>query len=315
MRVLTLSAVSGLADSDINTPSSRAAAPAISQRKAADLRHGRAFCADIGKRAVRSLYAELTLYPKPGLVSLVDNGSHHDMDAASFMRSLFALRHYFIRITGAGMDGAAFSTLKQLGMHAEVDMLRATSGINTHRGAIFCIGMLCAAIGRCQALGMALSAQNIRTVLQSHWGTALLEHSCTAQPGSHGTLVSLRHAVGGAREEMAAGMPSVFELALPRLGYSLSAGRKLDCARIDALFALMAHITDTNVYHRGGASGARMLRDSARDFIAQGGTGHPAWRQHALACHQLCIRHKLSPGGAADLLAATCLLHDVIHVR
>ena len=105
---------------------------------------------------MRSLYDELSLYPKPGLVSLVDNGSHCDMDAGTFMRSLFALRRYFFHIAAAGAANAPFSELKRLGIAAERRMLAATGGVNTHRGAIFCIGMLCAAAGRCKALGLPI---------------------------------------------------------------------------------------------------------------------------------------------------------------
>ena len=97
--------------------------------------------------AVRSLYQELALYPKPGLVSFRDNGAHLDMDAATFVRSLFSLRGYFVAISAAGMRDAGFAELQQLGLAAESHMLRATRGINTHRGAIFTHGILAAAAG------------------------------------------------------------------------------------------------------------------------------------------------------------------------
>src|ERR1700693_3113583 len=77
------------------------------------------FCAEGGRLAVRSLYQELVLYPKPGLVSLIDNGSHQDMDASTFMRSLFSLRGYFVAITAAGMNHASFEELRTLGIAAE----------------------------------------------------------------------------------------------------------------------------------------------------------------------------------------------------
>src|SRR5689334_1169702 len=111
------------------------AAASVSLRKSvwrdADVAHS------IGRCALRSLYAELVLYPKPGLVSLRDNGAHADMNAATFMRSIFALRRYFGEIALAGMRAAPMSELRQLGLHAESRMLRATCGVNTHRGAIF----------------------------------------------------------------------------------------------------------------------------------------------------------------------------------
>ena len=272
----------------------------------------RAFCQRTARVAVRSLYAELVLYPKPGLVSKIDNGSHTDMTAATFVRSLFALRRYFGDITRAGMLDAPFHVLKQLGIDAEARMLRATGGINTHRGAIFCLGMLCAAIGRCQARGEALTQARIGELLRACWGQALGVHSVVnGEPVSHGARVVLRYAASGAREEGALGFPSVFDVGLPALRRALAAGRGLREARIDGLFALMAHISDTNVYHRGGVEGALTVRRQARAFIARGATAAQDWEARALASHRTFVTARLSPGGAADLLGAVCLVHAV----
>ena len=268
----------------------------------------RAFCQRIARLAVRSLYAELALYPKPGLVSFVDNGSHTDMTAATFVRSLFALRRYFLDVTQAGMLDAPFHALKRLGIEAEARMMRATAGINTHRGAIFCLGMLCAAIGRCRASGKALTANAVQAMLRDRWGRELGAHSVDAGSGSHGARAQLAYAASGAREEGARGFPSVFEVGLPALRRTLAAGRGMREARIDALFALMAHISDTNVYHRGGAEGAQTVRRQARAFVARGGSACPDWEARALACHHSFVAARLSPGGAADLLGAACLL-------
>lgn len=289
----------------------RSAAMLLGENRRPSPQQEQAFCGAIGHLAVRSLYAELTLYPKPGLVSLVDNGSHDDMTAATFMRSLFSLRHYFVRITKAGMDAAPFATLKRLGIDAEQRMLAATRGINTHRGAIFCLGLLCAAIGYCRAQRIALSAPAIRATLLLQWGDALAAHMQSDAPDSHGLQAAALHAASGAREEAALGLPSVFEVALPALQKTLAAGRCWDHARIDALFSLMAHISDTNVYHRGGRQGAITVRRHAQRFVAVGGTAHPGWQDYALDSHRIFVAQRLSPGGAADLLAATCLVHEV----
>ncbi|WP_231502107.1 triphosphoribosyl-dephospho-CoA synthase MdcB [Herbaspirillum sp. RV1423] len=278
------------------------------------LRQQQAFCRYLARAAVRSLHQELTLYPKPGLVSLVDNGSHDDMDASTFMRSLFSLRHYFAAIAEAGMAGASFTELKCLGIKAEQRMLQATDGVNTHRGAIFCLGMLCAAMACCRGQDMPLSPQAIRATLLIRWGDALTAHTGATgagETGSNGLRVAASHAVGGAREEGALGFPSVFEIALPQLQATIAAGRDWQCAKVDALFALMAHISDTNVYHRGGSAGAAIVQEHSRAFQACGGTADIAWLARAEASHRAFVRHRLSPGGAADLLAAACLIHAV----
>ncbi|WP_371873439.1 triphosphoribosyl-dephospho-CoA synthase MdcB [Massilia phyllostachyos] len=271
----------------------------------------RQFCHHVARLAVRSLYVELALYPKPGLVSLVDNGSHDDMTAATFLRSMFSLRRYFLDIAQAGMAGAPFFELKRLGIAAEARMLRATAGINTHRGAIFCLGMLCAAIGRCQAERTPLTPGAIRAALTTHWAAALGAHSVDTGTQSHGAKALLRYAASGAREEGARGFPAVFEVGLPALQRTLREGRGMRRARIDALFSLMASISDTNVYHRGGINGALTVRSEARAFVARGGSAAPDWEARALACHRRFVAARLSPGGAADLLGAVCLVHAV----
>jgi triphosphoribosyl-dephospho-CoA synthase len=95
------------------------------------------------------------------------------------------------------------------------------------------------------------------------------------------------------------------------LRQTLAAGRGPRRARIDTLFSLMAHISDTNLYHRGGAEGALTVRRHAQDFLDCGGTAAPDWEARARECHRVFVARKLSPGGAADLLAAACLLHEV----
>lgn len=290
----------------LSLPARRAAAAARLLRT-----QERAFCLAVARHAVRSLYAELVLYPKPGLVSPVDNGSHTDMTAETFMRSLFALRHYFVHITRAGMQDAPFATLKRLGIEAEARMLRATGGINTHRGAVFCLGLLCAAIGSCRARGIALTPNAIRARLLLRWADALAAHTHAGSADSHGLRVAQRYAASGAREEAALGLPSVFEVALPALRRTLADGRGTRRARVDALFALMAHISDTNLYHRGGEEGALAVRRHARAFVERGGTACADWEEQALACHRIFVAARLSPGGAADLLAAACLLQAV----
>lgn len=265
--------------------------------------------AQLARLALHSLYTELALYPKPGLVSLVDNGSHRDMNAETFLRSLFALRHYFQHIARAGAEGANFAHLKQLGLAAEARMLRATQGINTHRGAIFSLGLLCAASQRCIALALPLTPHQIREQLLSSWGRDLAEHRSLVN--SHGAQVANNLALSGAREEAACGFPSVFELALPHLHRLLASGRSMPAALLEVFFVLLAQIHDTNVLYRGGLAGAAFVKQEALHFLAQGGTAHAGWLARAQACHQGFIAANLSPGGVADLLAATYFIYQL----
>lgn len=287
--------------------------------------------------ALRALHAELMLYPKPGLVSPRDSGSHTDMNAATFMRSLFSLRHYFAAICAAGMGGATFAELRTLGMAAEARMLAATNGVNTHRGAIFSLGLLCAAHGWLRRHGQAVTPEALRGAMLARWGEDLARHRDAAQmlagarhgplysgtgPGmrataaeSNGLRAARLYGAGGARAQAALGLPAVFDTALPALRATLARGGSLHEAHTEALFALMADLEDTNVLHRGGADGERFVRIQARRFMALGGTANPHWRGFAHDCHILFVRRRLSPGGAADLLAAASFVHALTERR
>lgn len=266
--------------------------------------------AAIGRAATLALHDELALAPKPGLVSFVDSGSHDDMDAHTFMRSLFALRRYFVRIAQLGAAGAAFRELEACGIDAEARMLTATGGINTHRGAVFALGLLCAAIGAAQASGGPVDASSVREALRRHWGPALTERSARA-PRLPGGLAAQRHGLRSASMEAALGMPALFETAVPawqrarRLGLS---GTRL---RLQVFFEILAVLDDANLAHRGGLEGLAFARTQARGFLAAGGAARAGAPAHAWAIHRAFVARRLSPGGCADLLSAACLLDRI----
>jgi triphosphoribosyl-dephospho-CoA synthase len=260
--------------------------------------------------SVRSLHAELALYPKPGLVSLRDNGAHTDMNAATFLRSLFSLRHYFADIALAGMRAAPMTELRRLGIHAETRMLRATGDVNTHRGAIFALGMLGAAAGRAWSQGGEKSDDALRAALTMHWRRGLLAVPAPAAgTASHGRQMAARHGVAGARGEAIDGFPSVFDIALPALREALARGAGVECARVHAFFSLLAGVVDTNVLYRGGVEALQWLQREATEFIAGGSVFADGWFARAEGLHRRCSRDGISPGGCADLLAAACFVH------
>jgi triphosphoribosyl-dephospho-CoA synthase len=261
---------------------------------------------------VRSLHQELVLYPKPGLVSLIDNGAHHDMDAATFLRSLFALRHYFLDCATAGMRGARFSELQQLGLAAEARMLRATRGINTHKGAIFTLGILAAAAGFAHANDLTMSDKNLRAIVLQRWSNELraIAVASDATP-THGQLMAARFGVSGARGAALQGFPTIFEIALPALRDALARGAQHEHALLHTFFVLLAETNDTNVLYRGGLAGLRFIQEQAREFLACGSVFNPACEARALALHRACSAKNLSPGGCADLLAAASFVHQL----
>jgi triphosphoribosyl-dephospho-CoA synthase len=258
----------------------------------------------IASAATLALHDELALYPKPGLVSFVDNGSHEDMSAHTFVRSIFCLRDYFRQIAILGACKAPFAGLERLGIAAERRMLAATGGVNTHRGAIFTLGLLCAASARPADPGdSALTAAALRARLATWWGAALAARVDSAV-ASNGRHACRRHPLHGAREEAAAGFPSLFEVAVPALRAAQRSGLGRRRALLQTLFTVMETLDDTNLVHRGGLAGLAFARRAASDFLAAGGAHHPDALSRAEFVHRQFVAARLSPGGAADLLSA-----------
>jgi triphosphoribosyl-dephospho-CoA synthase len=185
-------------------------------------------------------------------------------------------------------------------------MLRATGGVNTHRGAIFTLGLLCAAAGAA-ARG---DATTLRATLLARWGDALAARVHRARD-THGARAARAHGLRSAAEEAAQGLPTLFEHVLPALRAARAAGADDRGAKLHALFTAMAEVDDTNLVHRGGLQGLRDAKWLARDFLARGGGLSPDAPVRAARAHALFVERRLSPGGAADLLAAALWVERV----
>ncbi|MDH2403424.1 triphosphoribosyl-dephospho-CoA synthase MdcB [Bradyrhizobium sp. SSUT18] len=257
----------------------------------------------IGAVAADCLVKELETWPKPGLVSHVDNGSHDDMDARTFRRSAAAIRPYLQRLADAGALGCGMGRLRIIGLEAERAMFAATSGTNTHRGAIFGLGLLCAAAGA-KAGGLVDPVLPLGDVVARLWGDSILDGPVLLH--SHGSVARRRFRAGGARIEAARGFPSVYGIGLPALRRAVPGlPENMEAARVEACFALIASVEDTNLLHRGGLDGLCFAHVAARSFIDAGGVRAPGWRPRAQSIHESFVVRRLSPGGSADLLAMT----------
>jgi triphosphoribosyl-dephospho-CoA synthase len=256
---------------------------------------------EVAALAEHALHLEIETWPKPGLVSHVDAGSHSDMDARTLHRSAAALRPFYVELAEAGARGESMPVLRKIGLRAEHAMLDATDGVNTHRGAIFGLGLLCAAAGS-RASDSSARQLPLGVLVSRRWGRDIVCGPRLAQ--SHGELASRRFGVGGARWEAARGFPSVYLIGLPALcRASRWVPNDAEAARVQACFALIAAVEDTNLLHRGGAQGLRFAQAAAQSFLDEGGVARSDWRRNAEAIHLAFIKRSLSPGGAADLLA------------
>ena len=255
--------------------------------------------------ACRALLYEVCVTPKPGLVDRSNSGSHRDMDCFTFLSSAASLWPYFETCTKIGQETAAlspeetFHKLRLPGKMAENAMLSATGGVNTHKGAIFSMGILCAALGRLEqtawrdpAAILAECAAMTRGLIAQDFAGLTEETAVTA-----GERFFVRHGVTGIRGQMEAGLPTVLAHGLPALEEALQQGKSNDEAGLAALLALIRSTEDTNLLSRGGWEGQQWAV-AAANTIAD---------PHEL--DQAYIARNLSPGGCADLLAVCWMLY------
>ncbi len=274
----------------------------------------------LGSLAVSALLDEAALTPKPALVDRRGSGAHRDLDLAVMQRSAQALQPTFEALAaacrGASVSQALRERLAGLGRHGERVMLAATGGSNTHRGAIWIVGLLVA--------GAALALDNVataRAVPLAQWpqricatGAAIARHPDRYAPpqDSHGSRVAQRYQVGGARQEACDGFPHVVQVGLPALHEARARGVDETAARLDALLAIMSSLGDTCLLHRGGQPALQAAQHGAQQVLALGGSGTRSGYAALLALDARLIELNASPGGAADLLAATLFIDQLL---
>lgn len=254
---------------------------------------------EIARLAVQSLLCEVYATPKPGLVDQKGSGSHRDMDLFTFLSSAAALWPYFRRCAAIGLEGrdpeSVFSELRKAGLEAEKRMLRATGGVNTHKGAIFTMGLLCGGAGMLSPADWtpetlcALCAQMTRGLTERELDTK-------NAPRTAGERIYREYGIAGARGQAEAGFPGALT-GLKALEAALLEGLSFNDALCRSLLAVMADTPDTNLIHRGGME--------AQNWVWEVLKTNPSPES---LCPEFEKRN-LSPGGSADLLAAACFLH------
>lgn len=259
--------------------------------------------------AYDAVLREARLTPKPGLVDAHDAGSHDDMTLTTFERSATALRPSWAACARAGVAGAGTAELVELGLAAEADMLAATAGVNTHKGAVYALGLLCAAVGADpggDVDGWCAQVAAWTSPGLAGWTASL----ASREPVTHGEQAYVALGLTGARGLAASGYAPIREQVLPAFRARLAQHDDLDDALRWALVQIMAVVPDTNVYARGGADAVGAVQAWAADLAAQ----DPSPETLVVALRQANIdfsTRRWSPGGAADLLAVTWFLHAV----
>ncbi|PYY84519.1 triphosphoribosyl-dephospho-CoA synthase MdcB [Pseudomonas sp. TKO26] len=260
--------------------------------------------------AVDALIDEADLSPKPALVDRRGNGAHSDLHLGLMHASALSLWPAFKEMAEAALAFGEVGlplreALGRIGREGEQAMLATTGGVNTHRGAIWALGLLVAAAAlepRSTTAGsVALRAARL----------ALLEDRYAPRPLSHGAQVAIRYGVRGAREEAQQGFPAVLQRGLPQLKHSRAQGHGEQNARLDALLAIMSQLADTCVLYRAGEQGLQAMQQGAQAVLDAGGSASLAGRRRLHELDLQLLTLNASPGGAADLLAASLLLDRI----
>jgi triphosphoribosyl-dephospho-CoA synthase len=261
---------------------------------------------DLSWLAVSVLLEEAELTPKPALVDGRGSGAHRDLDLARLRVSALSLQDGFRAIALEASSEPTSLRLRErlgrIGRDMEARMLAATGGSNAHRGAIWSLGLLVAAAAQFQPARSAARVANAAAAL------ARLPDRNAPFALSHGARARYRFGAAGARGEARAGFPHVIRLGLPELRAARERGAAEDCARLDALMAIMARLEDTCLLHRGGLAALEAARSGAAAVLAAGGTATPFGRVRLDRLHLALMLRWASPGGSADLLAATLFL-------
>lgn len=256
--------------------------------------------------AVAALIDEAELAPKPGLVDSRGSGAHHDLNLDLMLRSARTLGPTFEAMALEARYRAIGLPLREalgaIGRDGEAAMMHATGGVNTHRGAIWALGLLVAAAAQAgagdSAQAMAARAARIARLPDRH----------VPPQRRNGDRVCKAYGIKGARGEAQNGFPHVTGIGLPMLRASRARGSGEHASRLNCLIAMMTSLVDTCVLSRGGMPALLAMQDGARAVLAAGGVDTVPGRRALLQLDQHLLELRASPGGAADLLAATLLL-------
>ncbi|CAM3614752.1 2-(5''-triphosphoribosyl)-3'-dephosphocoenzyme-A synthase [Vibrio aerogenes CECT 7868] len=280
----------------------------------------------VAELAYHAMFVEVHLTPKPGLVDLLTNGAHNDMDVPLFEASATAIRPYLMRFLDAGLQFSSqaadglLSVLRPVGLEAEQAMFAATNGVNTHKGMIFGLGLICGAIGWLRGKGLTVNALYISRTIKRCCDCLVMDelkrrcHQSTNKPAAaetHGEFLYREYGLTGARGEAASGYHTIISHSLPAYEQAIADGYSVEQALWQTMLVLMANNEDTNVVSRGGMHGLRFVRTAAQSLLSQGGCASPDLEASLIQLDKIFTEKRLSPGGSADLLAMTWLLSQI----
>lgn len=283
---------------------------------------------EIERSVCKALLGEVYTTPKPGLVDLKDNGAHTDMDVHTFEKSTAAIAPYISEMFCAGYasqtcDDELFAKIRQIGIHAERAMFEKTKGVNTHKGILFTMGIISGAAGYyyrrqhhfCVEEVLALGGKMCRKALKNDFEKTINKvqenKNLIDVSLSHGEKMYLQYGIRGVRGEAQDGFPILSNYLWPLFCKYKKEGKSGHILNLQILLWAILLSEDTNVLKRGGIEGGVWLKKAVQDIVEEGGAFTQKGISRIKKLNEECIRKNISPGGAADLLAATLYLEEL----
>lgn len=251
----------------------------------------------IAHLATQALQAELDTTPKPGLVDKDNNGAHHDMDYALMQRSIDTLHPYFVKLALLGFADTlpTHTSIRDIGIEAEKAMLSATNGVNTHKGALFSMGLAVVAAAH------EKDTDSLQTTIKA------LAASFPDTNGTHGSKAKLLSkgttAIKGALDNAREGYEMLFAEWLP---FYIERRKEHDAYTLHkTLLRIMCDLDDTNVIYRTDLATAEEVKQEARALL-------DSFSKAALKdMDRRYTARNISPGGAADMLSLTIFIGSI----
>ena len=274
----------------------------------------------IGHLASMALQAELDTTPKPGLVDCNDNGAHRDMDHTLMQRSIQALHPYFVRLAQLGFTDKqpCHDEIVHIGIEAEREMFKTTGGVNTHKGALFSIGLAAVALAGeafcriTQAEGcgtMAYNDVNSKQIQSLSNSIASLARIFPDTNGTHGSKAKANNILKGALDNAREGYTQLFKAWLPFYIDRIAEGDNY--ALHKTLLRIMCDLDDTNIVYRTSMetmqevkTEARQMLDTFRNIVN--------FEAALQAMNTDYIHRNISPGGSADMLSLVVFLSCIV---
>jgi triphosphoribosyl-dephospho-CoA synthase len=293
------------------------------------------FAVSAAAAARKALETEALAAPKPGLVDRFDRGAHRDMDISTLLGSAKVLEVFFEKMYYRGFEEGgcgtgkplsdprgAFHRVRTIGVEAEKAMFRATRGVNTHKGAIFTLGLLGTSLGYLRGSGgdendapvtaekvMDCAAKMVEGIVERELASRRKE-GCGGVETAGERLYRL-YGIRGIRGEAEDAFPALRKTGLPVLAAERGYGGGADDYCVQTLLHLMTVVEDTNVAARGGPEALRIVRKRAQEVLDAGGIREPEGRRLLGEMNRDFVEGNISPGGSADLLAAAIFLDSL----